>query len=118
MQKQKKNNNFDFGFVVLKENSDTCSGLFMEENRVSEKVRTIEITPDGKTIVRMIPDDRDANNNSAGGRLPGFLKSAQTKSNPNANEDREGNTAQDTKDTVSKNQGESTNKETKSEQNE
>lgn len=90
----------------------------MEENRLSKKVRAIEKTPDGKTIVRMIPDDRDTNNNSAGGRLPGFLKPTQTKSNPNTNEDRKGNTAQETKDTVSKNRGESTNKETKSKQNE
>ena len=42
-------------------------------NQVSEKVKAIERTRDGQTIVRMIPDDRDANNNSAGGRLPGFL---------------------------------------------
>ena len=85
---------------------------------MSKKVRGIERTPDGETIVEMIPDDRDTNNNSAGGRLPGFLKPAQTKSNPNTNENREENTAQDTKDTVSKNRGESTNKEAKSEQNE
>ena len=86
----------------------------MEENRLSKKVRAIETTPDGKTIVRMIPDDRDANNNSAGGRLPGFLRAAQTKSNPNANEDRAGKTAQDTKDTSKKKRGEITNKESKS----
>ena len=90
----------------------------MGENQVREKVKPIERTPDGKTIVRMIPDDKDANNNSAGGKLPGFLKPAQTKPNPNTNKNREGDTAQDTKDTVSKNRGESTNKGTKSEQNE
>lgn len=83
---------------------------------MSKKVRGIERTPDGETIVEMIPDDRDTNNNSAGGRLPGFLKPAQAESNPN--EVREEDTAQDSKDTVSKNRGEISNKETKSEQNE
>ena len=82
---------------------------------MSKKVRGIERTRDGKTIVRMIPDDRDTNNNSAGGRLPGFLQPAQTQSNPNEN--KKGNTPQDTKSTVSEKQGKSTNKETESEKN-
>ena len=86
----------------------------MEEDRVKEKVKTIEITPAGEVIMRMIPDDKDANNNSQGGKLPGFFDTEQRESNPNANENREATTAQET---VSENPSGNANQETKTEQN-
>ncbi len=90
------------------------STFFMEEDRVKEKVKTIEITPAGEVIMRMIPDDKDANNNSQGGKLPGFFDTEQRESNPNANENREATTAQET---VSENPSGNANQETKTEQN-
>ena len=78
------------------------------------KVKPIEVTPDGKVIMRMIPDDSDANNNSAGGKLPGFLNPEQRESNPNPNENPESTTPQDT---APENSSGSTNQGAKPEQN-
>lgn len=72
------------------------STLFTEENAVKEKVKPIEVTPDGKVIMRMIPDDRDAIDNSEGGKLPGFFNRGRPESNPNPNENPEATTPQDT----------------------